>query len=263
MLIIKRLKNERGNVLMSNELKLFTNGEVTTKDGREFTRLVGGFRKEKPVISDKQIAELLGYKKDTREVRERVSKNIKHFETGLHIEDLKSEVSQSDNNLKLLKSLGYTNMEIAKAKNIYIFSLEGFLLFLSIIEVNNDYTSFIQDYFQVDKTMITTIIPMRYELAFGKMLQAIFKNVLKIKTQYSCCDNKYYIDFYEPTLKLAIEYDEEHHDYQQHEDNQRESKIHNELGCSFIRVKKGQELKGINEIFKYIHNKNNKMEVMA
>ena len=151
MLIIKRLKNERGNVLMSNELKLFTNGEVTTKDGREFTRLVGGFGEEKPVISDKQIAELLGYKKDTREVRERVSKNIKHFEFGLHIIDVKKDVVQNDNNLKLLKSLGYTNMGIAKAKNIYIFSQAGFLLFLKFAEGDKAveiYKNFIEDYFK-------------------------------------------------------------------------------------------------------------------
>lgn len=226
-----------------NELKLFTDGQVTTKDGREFTRLIGGFGKDKPVISDKQVAELLGYKKGAREVRDRVAKNLKHFETGLHIEDLQSEVSQSDTLIETLISLGYAKQSITQAKNIYIFSQAGFLLFLSIIEVNNDYTSFIQDYFQVDKTMTTTIIPMRYELAFGKMLQTIFKNVLTFETQYSCCNNKYRIDFYEPTLKLAIEYDEEHHDHQQYEDNQRESEIHNKLGCSFIRVKKRTRIK--------------------
>jgi very-short-patch-repair endonuclease len=249
-----------------NELKLFIDGQVTTKDGREFTRLVGGFGEENPVISAKQLGELLGYSNGVKSVNLIMNRNQEHFKEGMDYIDLKSEVPQSDtltNTFNILTEIGYTQNGLNRSKNIYIFSLEGFLLFLSIIEVNNDYTSFIQDYFQVDKTMTTTIIPMRYELAFGKMLQTIFKNVLTFETQYSCCNNKYRIDFYEPTLKLAIEYDEEHHDYQQYEDNQRESEIHNELGCNFIRVKKGQELKGINEIFKYIYNKNNKMEVIA
>ena len=135
---------------MSNELKLFTNGEVTTKDGREFTRLVGGLGKNKPVITDKQIAELLGYKKGAREVRERVSKNIKHFENGVHMEDLK-RVLQTDTLIETLISLDYAKQSITQAKNIYIFSQAGFLLFLKFAEGDKAveiYKNFIEDYFK-------------------------------------------------------------------------------------------------------------------
>lgn len=240
-----------------NSLELFTNGKVVTKDGREFTRLVGGFGEGKPVISDKQVAELLGYKKGAREVRDRVAKNLKHFTNGIHIKDLKSEVLQNDTFIDTLISLGYAKQSITQAKNIYIFSLEGFLLFLSIVEVNNDYTSFIQDYFQVDKTMITTVVPMKYETSFSKILEVIFKDVLEFKPQFYCC-GKYFIDFYEPRYNLAIEYDEEQHNHQQYEDKLRQEEIKQVLKCDFIRVKKGQELQGINNIIKYIIDNKNK-----
>ena len=145
-----------------NSLELFTNGKVVTKDGREFTRLVGGFGEGKPVISDKQVSELLGYKKGAREVRDRVAKNLKHFETGLHIEDLQ-RVGENDTFIDTLISLGYAKQSITQAKNIYIFSQAGFLLFLKFAEGDKAveiYKSFIEDYFKTkaeNKVMKLTI----------------------------------------------------------------------------------------------------------
>lgn len=46
----------------------------------------------------------------------------------------------------------------------------------------------------------------------------------------------YRIDLYMPTYKLAIEYDEEHHRYQTAEDNIRQERIVEILGCTVLRV---------------------------
>ena len=55
--------------------------------------------------------------------------------------------------------------------------------------------------------------------------------------QYSVIDNKYRIDYYIPSLNIAIEYDEDNHKnytYEQHEGRQIE--IEKELRCRFIRI---------------------------
>lgn len=78
----------------------------------------------------------------------------------------------------------------------------------------------------------------RKEIEFGDCLKEALKPFnLEMKTQLSVCDNKYRIDFYIPSLNIAIEYDENGHknySYEEHEGRQKE--IENELGCRFIRV---------------------------
>ena len=164
------------------EINLFQSGTVKSKD-REFTRLVGGFDEKEAVISDLQVAELLGYKKGAREVRERINKNIKHFEEGLHIIDFK-DVVQNDNNSEILKSVGYTGMSISKSNNIYILSKAGFLLYLKFAEGDKSveiYKDFLEDYFQTKaenehmKTGIQEQIEKWKEkkaLAFGMSIMA-------------------------------------------------------------------------------------------
>jgi very-short-patch-repair endonuclease len=78
------------------------------------------------------------------------------------------------------------------------------------------------------------------------MLDTIFKGVVAFETQYVV--SNYRIDFYLPVLNLAVEYDENHHRYKQHKDKMREKEIKNILGCSFLRVKEGQELEAVNKI---------------
>lgn len=135
---------------MSNIINLLTNGVVENKD-RMFTRLVGGFNEKESVITDLQIAELLGYKMGARSVRHRISENIKSFDRGLHYLDLKNVVSEQNDNLELLNSLGYSKMAISKAKNIYILSKAGFLLYLKFAEGEKAveiYKDFLEEYFQ-------------------------------------------------------------------------------------------------------------------
>ena len=81
-------------------------------------------------------------------------------------------------------------------------------------------------------------IKTRKEIEFIDKLEESLKalNVLDGATQYYCCD-KYRIDYYIPSLNIAIEYDENSHEnytYEQQEGRQKE--IEKELGCKFIRV---------------------------
>ena len=142
-----------GNVVteVKKEVQLFTDGEVEM-NGREYTRLIGGFNNNNPVISDLQIANILEYKHGARQVRERVNKNIDHFTFGLDIMNVKSSDVLCDTNRQTLKSLGYTEQAINLSKCVYLFSQSGFLLFLKFAEGDRAieiYKDFIEEYFKI------------------------------------------------------------------------------------------------------------------
>lgn len=92
----------------------------------------------------------------------------------------------------------------------------------------------------------------RKEILFGKMLFETFDGICEFESQYMVFP--YRIDFYNKECNIAIEYDEEYHDTdtQQNKDKNREQFIKKQTGCKFIRVKIGEEYKGINEILKAI-----------
>jgi phage antirepressor YoqD-like protein len=129
-------------------IKLFTGEKVKSKE-REFTKVLGGFSETSPVITDKQIGDLLGYAKGARQVRDQVNNNIKHF-TSNDIIDLQRG-DASDTFIETLISLGYVKQSITQAKNIYIFSEAGFLLYLKFAEGDKAvevYKDFIELYFE-------------------------------------------------------------------------------------------------------------------
>lgn len=67
-----------------------------------------------------------------------------------------------------------------------------------------------------------------YDGHISELHETILKaldNILRYKTQYCCCDNKYRIDFYFPKLNVAIEYDENYHKSQLDKDKKREYEI--------------------------------------
>ena len=57
--------------------------------------------------------------------------------------------------------------------------------------------------------------------------------------------SKYWVDFYEPTHNIVIEYDERWHKYRQNYDMNRQREIEQYLGCKFYRIKEGQDWKQI------------------
>lgn len=126
--------------MKSNEL--FQSGIVKSKD-REFTRLVGGFGNNSPIITTKQIAELMGY--ENKIVNKTINRNIDSFEVNADIIDLKSVVPEWNN------EIGYTQNAYNRSKNVYILSRSGFLLYLKFAEGDKAieiYKDFLEDYFQ-------------------------------------------------------------------------------------------------------------------
>ena len=231
---------------MGSVIELNTQGIISTKDGRKFTRLVGGFGENMPVITVKQIAELMNY--DNSIVTRTINRNAEHFVEGVDIIDLKAAIVQRDN--EFLTTIGYTQNAFNASRNIYILSHQGFLIYLQIADIKDDYSDFVEKYFGSNDLKMAT---MRYEHCFGNIIHKYFSGVCNFKSQYNC--GKYFIDFYDEDLKLALEYDEEHHINNTIQDRVRQNTIENILGCKFIRVKKGEEIQGVNNIIKYISNR--------
>ena len=76
----------------------------------------------------------------------------------------------------------------------------------------------------------------------------------KIKPQHFLL-NKYYIDFYFPEHKLAVEVDEKAHlDRNEDKDKKGEKEIKEELDCQFIRINPSKERFNINVELGKIHN---------
>lgn len=78
----------------------------------------------------------------------------------------------------------------------------------------------------------------RKEIEFLDELEdALIPFNIKGIRQYSVIDNKYRIDYYIPSINVAIEYDENNHrdySYEKHEGRQKE--IEDQLKCKFIRI---------------------------
>ncbi len=74
----------------------------------------------------------------------------------------------------------------------------------------------------------------RLEFQFGEVIKNLFSEFTVIP-QYPVFGNKYFIDWYIPELKLAIEFDEIHHWRDTKKEEIRQLEIEKELGCRFAR----------------------------
>jgi hypothetical protein len=86
-----------------------------------------------------------------------------------------------------------------------------------------------------------TVVTVRDETIFGSYLRQLFPD---LQAQIPCNDGKYIVDFYIPSLKLYVEYDESFHKHQKNIDEIRES----EIGGTFFRVVQGQEVEALLEL---------------
>lgn len=86
------------------------------------------------------------------------------------------------------------------------------------------------------------------ERSFGDLLLGVFANVTPVEMQRRV--GLYRIDFVLPELNLAIEYDEDHHETPSRcrADEERQTEIEMISGFEFLRVRQGDEIRGINEI---------------
>lgn len=131
---------------MRSSLAKIEIGEIVKSEGREFTRVYGGFGEGMPIMTTKQIAELLGY--DLRVVNQTIERNMDHFTEDLDIVDLKKIITDSDH----LLNMGYSKVAVGRAKSkFYGLSKAGFILYLKFAEGDKAvelYKNFIESYFK-------------------------------------------------------------------------------------------------------------------
>lgn len=164
---------------MSNIVELKTNGVVKTKEGREFTRLMGGFGENKPMFTIWQAGELLGL--GARDITRNFERNIEVFETDIDFVDLKSAVPERDSDKSIeittfLKNVGYSQNKLNATKQWLAFSFSGMMKLVKIATTDESweiYDRFLEDYFQtkaenlvMKKTIAEEIEELKRQKAF-------------------------------------------------------------------------------------------------
>lgn len=115
--------------------------------GKEIPVVLGGFGPDKKCVSDKTVAEIHGM--EIKHVRELLNRNSSRFRTGADIVDLKVVVQNDDN---LLRSIGYSTMQISKAEHIYILSERGYAKLIKIMDTDlawEIHDKLIDEYFEL------------------------------------------------------------------------------------------------------------------
>ena len=96
----------------------------------------------------------------------------------------------------------------------------------------------------------------RFEPMTARKLKTILDGIVEVEEGYRVViDNEeFIIDMYIPDCAIGIEMDEDGHKFYKN-DELRQQKIQNRLGCKFIRIKEDDNIdKKLNEILKYIYN---------
>lgn len=124
-------------------------------------------------------------------------------------------------------------------RQVTLYSIKGLLLILQLANVSKKIkTDFINLIKQsgIDINNFVTI-NTRKELSFIDDVEEFFSNFYITGIKQCNVDNKYRIDYYIPALQIAIEYDENNHNYYNREnEKERQFYIQNKLHCQFIRV---------------------------
>ena len=101
----------------------------------------------------KTIAEIHGMQ--PKNVRARITDNLKRFKEDVDYIDLKVAYDTS-NNLELLQSLGYSKMQISKAEHIYLLSERGYAKLIKIMDTDlawDIHDKLIDEYFAMRKVI--------------------------------------------------------------------------------------------------------------
>ena len=99
--------------------------------GGEIPIVAGGFGAGKKCVSDKTIAEI--HDTAEREIRRRITENIRRFKENIDFIDLKQRVGES-HTLDLLQDLGYAKQSITQAEHIYLLSERGYAKLIKIMD---------------------------------------------------------------------------------------------------------------------------------
>ena len=97
--------------------------------GKEIPNVYGGFGDNKKVVLAKNIAEI--HEVETKYINKLINHNQKRFKEGVDIIDLKNCGSCEE---LQLKQLGFTQMQISKANNIYLLSERGYAKLIKIMD---------------------------------------------------------------------------------------------------------------------------------
>lgn len=124
-------------------------------------------------------------------------------------------------------------------RHVTLYSIKGLFLILQYANVSErtktDLINLVKQ-LGVDTSHLVTI-STRKELSFIDELEDFFSNFNIVGIKQYNVDNKYRIDYYVPCLQIAIEYDENNHQYyNQEKEKERMFYIKNKLRCQFIRV---------------------------
>ena len=97
--------------------------------GMEIPVVEGGFGEGKRCLTDKTIAKIHGMQ--PKNVRARITDNLKRFKVGVDYIDLKGAYDTST-----LTNLGYAKQSITQAKNIYLLSERGYAKLIKIMDTD-------------------------------------------------------------------------------------------------------------------------------
>ena len=125
-----------------NDLQIIIEGTSKIHD-IDIPNIYGGFGPKQKSILAKDLASL--HQVETKYINKLINNNIKNFEFGIEIMDLKTGSSK-----ELVLSLGFTNAQYGNAKNIYLLSERGYLKLIKYMTTplaEEIYNEMLDDYF--------------------------------------------------------------------------------------------------------------------
>ena len=168
---------------MINE-KLIKNLEIkgtTEFMGLELPNIYGGFGQDKKCILAKDVAEI--HKVELKEINRLINNNIEEFEDGIDIIDLNCSDYYSP---QFLKELGFTKMQVSKAKNIYLLSEQGYMALVMLMRTDKAKEirkQLRKEYFYLkEEVQAVTKIAESTEETLKKLNKHRFSNKRTIKT---------------------------------------------------------------------------------
>ena len=209
-----------------NKLNIEIKGEVLLGDTK-IKCVEGGFGECQKSILANDVAKLCN--KRTKHIQKLITNNIHRFNNNDLIDLYDENFKVRARDLGLITSNGQ--------KHCYLLSKYGCSKLSSLMKGQSHiFAIILKEYFNCD---IYSEPTNTKECEFYEKLsqQLIIFDIWDGETQYSCCNNKYRIDYYIPSLNIAIEYDENDHKYYTYDNQEgRQKEIENELNCKFIRV---------------------------
>lgn len=188
-------------IKMMNEIMIDGKQEFM---GVDVPNVLGGFGDGKKAISDKIISEIHGV--ETFRIKEIINRNIDRFKNGVDFIDL-IVIAENEDNPEMLKSLGYTNMQISKSKNLYLLSERGYAKIIKIMDSDlawEIHDKLISEYFDMREKLTISdehmaLINIVQSESDAEMAIALrdYKNVVQAPLQETIAIQQPKVDLYE------------------------------------------------------------------